>query len=71
MRDSDARHDPAGLCAHCAHGRIVPGGRSVFHLCERSFTDPRYGKYPMLPLWSCPGYEQRESGGRADDKLKG
>ena len=39
--------------------------RSTFYLCERSLTDPRYSKYPPLPVLACPGYEPREP----DDKL--
>lgn len=49
-----------GLCDGCAHQRIVRSGRgSVFSLCERSFADPRYAKYPPVPVASCPGYDPR------------
>jgi hypothetical protein len=30
---------------------------SQFVLCDRSGTDPRFPKYPTLPVWQCPGYE--------------
>jgi hypothetical protein len=33
----------------------------VFYLCERSRTDPRYRKYPVLPVVACPGYERLSS----------
>lgn len=48
-----------GLCETCAHMRtvITPRG-SMFFLCERSKDDPRYPKYPPLPVLRCPGYEQ-------------
>jgi hypothetical protein len=47
----------AGLCATCLHCRIVKTERSTFYLCQRSFTDPRYLKYPPIPVRECPGYE--------------
>jgi hypothetical protein len=51
-----------GLCDSCEHQRIVRSGRgSVFSLCERSFTDPRYHKYPPVPVVACPGFTQRAS----------
>jgi hypothetical protein len=46
-----------GLCATCRHRRTVDGARSTFYMCERSFTDSRYPKYPPLPVVRCPGYE--------------
>ncbi|MEA2377996.1 MAG: hypothetical protein QOK00_2406 [Thermoleophilaceae bacterium] len=47
----------AGLCDTCKHQKLVPNTRgSVFSLCERSKTDPRYPKYPRLPVRQCPGY---------------
>jgi hypothetical protein len=50
---------PAGLCGSCAHARaIVSAKGSTFLLCERARTDPRYRKYPPLPVVSCPGYER-------------
>ncbi len=54
----------AGLCASCAHRRLVPNTRgSVFYLCERSREDPRsYPRYPRLPVLSCPGYERSRGG---------
>jgi hypothetical protein len=46
-----------GLCLDCAYGRKIetPSG-SIFHLCERSFTEPGYPKYPRLPVVVCSGY---------------
>lgn len=49
--------DRVGLCAACAHCRIVQTRRSTFYLCARSQTDARYPKYPPLPVVRCPGYE--------------
>lgn len=48
----------AGLCDTCQHSRsIVTGKGSVFLMCELSKTDPRFRKYPPLPVMRCPGYE--------------
>jgi hypothetical protein len=52
----------AGLCDRCAHQRVVRNTRgSSFSLCERSKTDPRFPKYPRLPVVECAGYASRES----------
>ncbi len=47
-----------GLCAACAHARVVESRRgSRFWLCERSRTDPAFPRYPPLPVLACRGYE--------------
>jgi hypothetical protein len=57
-----AMDETAGLCARCAHVRIVPGAaRSLFYLCQLSRTDSRFPRYPRLPVTACAGYQ------RADD----
>jgi len=49
----------AGLCADCRYARRVESDRgSVFFLCERALTDPRFQKYPRLPVVTCEGYEK-------------
>jgi hypothetical protein len=49
----------AGLCDTCRHQRIVRNTRgSQFSLCERSRTDPRFPRYPRLPVTRCEGYEE-------------
>jgi len=49
---------PAGLCARCAHARVLANRRgSRFYLCRRSAEDPAYARFPRLPVLSCPGYE--------------
>ena len=61
----DARDRPpdtarAGLCATCVHVQIVESSkRSVFYLCRRAETDPRFRKYPALPVLSCVGHERK------------
>jgi hypothetical protein len=50
----DAR---AGLCASCIHARKVESEHgSRFYLCELSKSDPRFAKYPRLPVMECSGY---------------
>lgn len=51
----------AGLCADCLHAkRIVSAKGSVFWLCGLSEQDPRFPKYPRLPVLACEGYERKE-----------
>jgi|HubBroStandDraft_4_1064222.scaffolds.fasta_scaffold08431_6 hypothetical protein len=50
-----------GLCAACRHARRLESDRgSVFWRCELSATDPRFPKYPRLPVVECEGYEAAE-----------
>ena len=30
---------------------------STFFLCQLALTDPRFAKYPALPVLACEGYE--------------
>jgi len=51
----------AGLCTNCSHARRVQSDRgSVFVRCELALTDPRFEKYPSLPVLVCAGYERRD-----------
>jgi len=53
----------AGLCDTCRHQRVVSNTRgSSFSLCERSKADPRFPKYPRIPVVSCPGWEPASAG---------
>jgi hypothetical protein len=48
----------AGLCVTCQFSRVIVSDRgSRFYFCERSKTDPRFPKYPPLPVVACLGYE--------------
>jgi hypothetical protein len=50
-----------GLCETCVHVRSVDSAKgSTFLLCTLSVTDPRFPKYPRLPILSCNGYSARE-----------
>ncbi|SPE42535.1 conserved hypothetical protein [Candidatus Sulfopaludibacter sp. SbA3] len=47
-----------GLCANCRWMRMIESDRgSVFYQCGKAFEDPRFPKYPRLPVHSCTGYE--------------
>jgi hypothetical protein len=49
-----------GLCADCLHSRRIQSDRgSEFLLCQLSFTDQRFAKYPQLPVLSCSGYQKK------------
>ncbi len=48
---------PAGLCARCRHARPATSQRgSTFWRCALSARDPRFPKYPRLPVLACVGY---------------
>jgi len=60
-----------GLCATCRWMRMVTNRRgSVFYRCARADDDPRFVRYPPLPVLACPGYEvsdpPREAAPQAD-----
>lgn len=47
----------AGLCTGCLHARLIASDKgSTFLFCELSRTDPRFRKYPPLPVLSCTGF---------------
>ena len=53
----------AGLCADCAHARLIASDRgSTFLQCQLSFTDTSFAKYPRLPVLVCSGYSPNVSG---------
>jgi hypothetical protein len=45
-----------GLCGHCVHCQVVDGARSRFYLCRLAATDPRFRKYPVIPVMVCSGH---------------
>jgi 3-isopropylmalate/(R)-2-methylmalate dehydratase large subunit len=48
-----------GLCGSCRHAAVVRSDRgSVFYRCERSRADPRFPRYPRLPVVACIGYDR-------------
>ena len=56
--DADAA---VGLCASCRWARVQETARgSRFWRCTRADDDPRFARYPRLPVLRCAGYEARE-----------
>lgn len=56
-----------GLCETCRNARIVRSDRgSVFYLCQLSFRDSRFAKYPALPVTQCEGYAPQSPPGSQD-----
>jgi hypothetical protein len=52
--------DPIGLCHTCRHAAaITTASGSVFYRCGLSETDPRFRKYPPLPVIQCTGYQPK------------
>lgn len=47
---------PAGLCASCAHLDLLASPRSVFVRCGLAASDPRFPRYPRLPVLACTGF---------------
>jgi hypothetical protein len=53
----------AGLCETCRHRHVVTSGRgSVFTRCLLHDTDPRFPKYPRLPVTQCAGFAKAAAG---------
>jgi hypothetical protein len=51
------------LCERCEHARLVTSARgSEFWRCDLSERDPRFPKYPRLPVIRCVGFEARPPG---------
>ena len=51
---------PAGLCDACRHCKPIASARgSVFRLCLLHEHDPRFAKYPRVPVVRCPGFAKR------------
>ena len=57
-----------GLCLTCRHARAVETPRSRFWLCRLSADDPRFERYPRLPMLACPGYERATADEPADSE---
>jgi hypothetical protein len=60
-------HEPspklhAGLCDDCRYQRVITSAKgSAFSMCKKHDEDPRFRKYPPLPVLRCQGYKHRES----------
>jgi hypothetical protein len=53
--DADPR---VGLCADCIHARPLPHPRGgpAYWRCALAERDPRFPKYPRLPVLRCAGH---------------
>jgi hypothetical protein len=48
---------PAGLCERCRNVKVVETRKgSCFYLCMLSEIDPRFPRYPRIPVVRCLGY---------------
>jgi len=57
MESTDIEALRVGLCASCEFvQRIVSAKGSTFFLCQKSFSDPAFPKYPRVPVVRCAGY---------------
>jgi hypothetical protein len=57
-KEKDFLAQAAGLCCECRHHRRILSDRgSAFYLCERAASDPRFPRYPALPVLQCGGFE--------------
>lgn len=55
-----------GLCERCTHVHVVENRRgSRFYRCMLAETDPRFAKYPPLPVLTCDGFVPADSDARA------
>jgi len=60
--DDKQRVTDPGLCRNCANARRIESDRkSVFIMCNLSFEDSRFPKYPRLPVITCSGYRPSAS----------
>ena len=56
----------AGLCASCRFAEVITSSRgSMFYLCTLAAIDPRFRRYPVLPVHHCEGYEPAPAAGPA------
>ena len=54
---ADKQHPDPGLCRDCKYSHVIESDRgSVFFRCDLSLQDPRFPKYPRLPVVMCSGY---------------
>lgn len=51
--------DRWGLCATCRHALVVRNDRgSTFVQCALARIDPRFAKYPPVPVMACTGHDK-------------
>ncbi len=58
--ETSGERERVGLCVECVHARRVESDRgAAFYLYELSATDPRFPKYPRLPVIECAGFVKK------------
>jgi len=52
--------DP-GLCGSCLHAKVLRNERgSAFYMCGLAEKDPRFRRYPPLPVRQCEGFQEKK-----------
>jgi uncharacterized protein (TIGR00290 family) len=52
----------SGLCGYCVNARVMVTDRgSEFYRCQLSDSDPRFARYPRLPVVRCDGFQARDA----------
>jgi hypothetical protein len=63
-----------GLCETCQNVQVIRTRQgSTFYLCKLWEKDPRFPKYPRLPVLACEGYVQishRNAAGKTTNVTK-
>jgi hypothetical protein len=56
----DEQQAARGLCAACRYARVITSDRGAeFVMCGKSKEDPRFTRYPRLPVRQCGGYDPK------------
>jgi hypothetical protein len=62
IENGDMLDPRLGLCSDCIHMREINSDRgATFYRCSLSDTDPRFPKYPRLPVLHCSGHVPQDS----------
>ena len=60
--DGQLERGSAGLCDRCVHLQVVTSAKgSQFYLCRLSAVDPRFPRYPRIPVLRCGGFTPQTS----------
>ncbi|UCF66557.1 MAG: hypothetical protein JSV80_12270 [Acidobacteriota bacterium] len=59
MATNQQESDAVGLCPGCRHVQKIDTRRgSRFYRCRLASSDPRFARYPRLPVTDCSGFER-------------
>ena len=73
LKDEDRSREPmvefaameVGLCTDCRHAKVLRNDRgSTFYFCSLAEKDPKFRRFPPLPVRQCPGYDKKMDGTR-------